>query len=86
MPAGNRRYSNHPIQIDSRRKHYGEAPSKLALYDDGETFDYEKGEYSWTQLTAAKDASGAWSGTVTPDANGRKWHYSDVKWTFMAAP
>src|SRR6185369_2101603 len=62
-------------------RHYGEAPGKLALYDDdGETFDYEKGEFSWTQLAATKDAAGKWSGSVTPDANGRKWHYSDVKW------
>ena len=66
-------------------RHYGEAPGKLALYDDdGETFDYEKGEYSWTQLAASKDASGTWHGTVTPDANGRKWHYSEVKWTFLS--
>lgn len=67
-------------------RHYGEAPGKLALYDDdGETFDYEKGEYSWTQLSAARDPSGAWSGTITSDANGRKWRYDDVKWTFMTA-
>ena len=34
-------------------RHYGEAPGKLALYDDdGETFGYEKGEYSWMQLAA----------------------------------
>jgi alpha-glucosidase (family GH31 glycosyl hydrolase) len=65
-------------------RHYGEAPGKLALYDDdGETFGYEKGDYSWTQLAATKDASGTWRGTVTPDANGRKWNYGDVKWTFM---
>lgn len=65
-------------------RHYGEAPGKLALYDDdGETFGYEKGEYAWTQLAAAKDTTGAWHGTVTPDANGRKWSYGDVKWTFM---
>jgi hypothetical protein len=66
-------------------RHYGEAPGKLALYDDdGETFDYEKGEYSWTRLAASKDGSGTWHGTVTPDANGRKWHYSEVKWTFLS--
>ncbi len=67
-------------------RHYGQAPGKLALYDDdGETFDYEKGDYSWTQLTVAKNGRGEWSGVVTPDVNGRKWHYSEVKWTFLAA-
>ncbi|HEY8994317.1 MAG TPA: TIM-barrel domain-containing protein [Lacunisphaera sp.] len=65
-------------------RHYGDAPGKLALYDDdGETFGYEKSEYSWTQLVATKDAAGVWHGTVTPDANGRKWSYSSATWTFM---
>ena len=64
-------------------RHYGQQPGKLALYDDdGETFGYEKGEYSWTQLSVAKDGDG-WKGTVTPDKNGKRWRYGDVKWTFM---
>jgi alpha-D-xyloside xylohydrolase len=65
-------------------RHYGEVPGSLSLYDDdGETFDFEKGRFSWTGLAVAMDASGQWQGTVTPDANGRKWSYGDVKWTFM---
>lgn len=65
-------------------RHYGEAPGKLALYDDdGETFNFEKGAFSWTQLSVAKDASGEWRGSLTSDANGRTWHYSEVKWRFM---
>jgi alpha-glucosidase (family GH31 glycosyl hydrolase) len=68
-------------------RHYGEAPGRLALYDDdGETFNYERGDYSWTQLSVAKNASGTWAGTVTPDSNGHKWHYSDVTWRFMTSP
>jgi hypothetical protein len=47
------------------------------------TFDYEKGVYSWTQLSATKDGKGDWRGSVTPDKNGRKWRYSAVSWTFM---
>jgi alpha-D-xyloside xylohydrolase len=88
MLADNRQWipaASETVALEIR--HYGEAPGKLALYDDdGETFDYEKGEFSWTQLSAAKDAAGKWSGAVTPDANGRKWHYSDVKWMYMGAP
>ncbi len=69
-----------PLEI----RHYGTQSGQLALYDDdGETFNYEHGEFSWTQLRATKDAAGAWHGTVTPGADGRTWHYSDVKWTFM---
>jgi alpha-D-xyloside xylohydrolase len=67
-------------------RHYGEQPGSWSLYDDdGETFDHEKGERSWTRLEVARDAAGALRGRVTPDANGRRWRYSDVKWTFMTA-
>jgi alpha-glucosidase (family GH31 glycosyl hydrolase) len=67
-------------------RHYGEAPGRLSLYDDdGETFDFEKGAYSWTGLAVAKDAAGQWTGTVTPDASGKKWSYGEVKWVFMSA-
>lgn len=66
-------------------RHYGDAAGKLALYDDdGETFDFEKGNFTWTQLAVTKDAAGKLQGSVTPDKNGRKWSYSEVKWTFMA--
>lgn len=69
-----------PIEI----RHYGELPATLALYDDdGVTFDYERGVYSWTQLSVSKDSRGVWQGSVTPDRNGRKWRYSTVTWTFM---
>jgi alpha-D-xyloside xylohydrolase len=66
-------------------RHYGEAPGSLSLYDDdGETFDFEKGAFSWTGLTVTKDAAGKWMGTVTPNAGGRQWSYGEVKWTFMS--
>jgi alpha-D-xyloside xylohydrolase len=66
-------------------RHYGEAPGRLSLYDDdGETFNHEKGDYSWTGLAVARDAAGKWVGTVTPDANGKTWSYGEVTWTFVS--
>jgi alpha-glucosidase (family GH31 glycosyl hydrolase) len=65
-------------------RHYGERPGSISVYDDdGETFDYERADRSWTRLSVERDPSGAWKGAVTPDANGRRWRYSDVTWTFM---
>ena len=70
-----------PLEI----RHYGEAPGKLALYDDdGETFDFEHGAFSWTRMETTKDATGQWVGTVTPDMNGHKWSYGEVTWVYMA--
>ncbi|HEY0862827.1 MAG TPA: TIM-barrel domain-containing protein [Lacunisphaera sp.] len=69
-----------PLEI----RHYGEAPGQLALYDDdGETFDFEKGAFSWTQLGVTRDAAGHWQGTVTTGPSGRKWSYGEVTWVFM---
>ncbi|MBI5770001.1 MAG: DUF5110 domain-containing protein [Verrucomicrobia bacterium] len=68
-------------------RHYGDAPGRLSLYDDdGETFDYERGGFSWTQLSVEKGANGGWTGAIKPDANGQRWSYGEVKWTFMPAP
>ncbi|PYS81603.1 MAG: ABC transporter substrate-binding protein [Acidobacteria bacterium] len=71
-----------PLEV----RHYGELPGETALYDDdGESFDYERGDYSWTRLSVTKDACGAWRGQVTPDKSGKRWRYSNVSWTFMTA-
>jgi alpha-D-xyloside xylohydrolase len=72
-----------PLEV----RHYGEKPGSAAVYDDdGETFDYEKGERSWTRLEAARGADGAWKGTVVADPDGTRWRYSEVTWRFMTAP
>lgn len=69
-----------PLEV----RHYGEKPGGILLYDDdGETFGYERGEYSWTRLTVQRDEDGAWKERVTPDPNGKHWRYSRVTWTFM---
>jgi len=72
-----------PLEV----RHYGESPGELLLYDDdGETFDYERGDCSWTKLRAAKDTAGVWRGEVTPEAGAPPWRYSSVTWRFMTAP
>ena len=65
-------------------RHYGHQPGVSRLYDDdGETVDYERGDRTWTRLVATRYGSGAWTGQVTPDVNGKAWRYSQVSWTFM---
>lgn len=72
-----------PLEI----RHYGVLSGELSLYDDdGETFDYEHGDFSWTKLRAVRDTHGAWRGEVAPEKNGRPWHYSTVVWRFMTDP
>ncbi|HVS54071.1 MAG TPA: TIM-barrel domain-containing protein [Opitutaceae bacterium] len=69
-----------PLEI----RHYGESAGEWSLYDDdGETFDYERGAFSWTKLRATKDATGAWRGEATPARGAPAWHYATVTWRFM---
>lgn len=88
MIAGQRQWAPRPGEtVALEVRHYGEAPGALALYDDdGETFDCERGHFSWTQLAVQKDAAGRFSGSVRPDPSGRRWSYGEVTWKFMTAP
>jgi alpha-D-xyloside xylohydrolase len=65
--------------------HYGEAAGSFAVYDDdGQTFGYEQGEYSWTELRARRDGAGRVRGEVLPRSD-RAWSYGRVTWTEMPA-
>jgi alpha-D-xyloside xylohydrolase len=62
-------------------RHYGEAPGTFRLYDDdGETFGYENGDYSWTDL---KVTTGAAGGEVVRSPGARPWSYGVVTWRVM---
>lgn len=59
-------------------RYYGTQPGSFSLYDDdGETFDYEKGNFVWTKLEV-KNGKGQHSPTP-----GRAWRYSGVDWEYM---
>jgi len=65
-------------------RHYGEADGQFLLYDDdGETFEYEAGQYSWTRLSATRDASGTLRGNVTPSKPDEPFGYGRITWTMM---
>lgn len=64
-------------------RHYGEKEGTYKLYDDdGETYDYEKGTFSWTNLTTKKDKKGVHKG-ATQQAAGKQFHYKDITWEYM---
>jgi alpha-glucosidase (family GH31 glycosyl hydrolase) len=64
-------------------RHYGTQPGSWQLYDDdGTTFDFEKGQYSWTPLTTTRAANGGLSGTHQTQS-GKPFRYSSVTWEFM---
>ncbi len=68
-----------PLEV----RHYGKQAGTFSLYDDdGETFDYENGEFSVTELRVQKLANGL-SGEQGPTIGDWQSRYGAVTWKFM---
>ena len=75
----NRQY---PLDI----RHYGEITSNYILYDDdGETYNYEKGECTWISLKVDTDTKGGKRGIVIIPENSKVWSFSDYRFRFMSS-
>ena len=71
-------------KVDLEVRHYGQKENTYPLYDDdGETFDYEKGIYSITELKVQRrDAS--LTGSSSTSGNQWKSRYANISWRFMS--
>ena len=64
-------------------RYYGKSEANWALYDDdGETFDYENGAYTWTRLEVKKNNKGEVTSSWNPVRNSA-FHYNSIFWEFM---
>ena len=71
-------------RTDIEVRHYGEKPGRYMLYDDdGETFDYEKGVYSWREITVAKNRKGQWEGVISKAEKGKPDNVGKVTFKYM---
>lgn len=74
----NRKY---PLEV----RHYGEKPGVYHLYDDdGETYGYERGEFTWIRLEVEIDGEGNKTGRVELADGAKVWSFSDYKFRFMS--
>jgi alpha-D-xyloside xylohydrolase len=66
-------------------RHYGKATGHFDLYDDdGKSFDFEKGDYSFTRLSVESDKKGRLRGKVGRIAHDKPFSYNnEVVWKFM---
>jgi alpha-D-xyloside xylohydrolase len=72
-------------KVDIEIRHYGEKPRKYRLYDDdGETFDYEKGEYTWRGIVVEKDKNDKLKGTISKPEKGKPNTIGNVTWRYMS--
>jgi alpha-D-xyloside xylohydrolase len=71
-------------KVDLEIRFYGQQAGRYLLYDDdGETFNYEKGEFSWREIKVEKDKNGKWKGTISNAEQGKPNTIGNVAWKFM---
>ncbi|MNI40234.1 Alpha-xylosidase [compost metagenome] len=62
--------------------HFGEEPAEASLYDDdGETFNYEAGQYGWWQASVTVEQDGTYSGKLS-GSEQPLFSYDTVTWRF----
>jgi alpha-glucosidase (family GH31 glycosyl hydrolase) len=65
-------------------RHYGEKSGSYQLYDDdGETFAYEKGAYSWRDIQVERQPNGSFKGTISKEQAGKPGTIGTVTWRYM---
>ena len=71
-------------KYDLEIRFYGNQPGKYQLYDDdGETFDYEKGVFSWREISVAPDKKGKLAGSIAKAEKGKPDNIGKVTWKMM---
>jgi alpha-D-xyloside xylohydrolase len=70
-------------KVDLEIRYYGEKPAKYELYDDdGETFNYEKGDYSLRIITVVRE-NGKVKGSMSKAAKGKPDNIGKVTFKMM---
>lgn len=71
-------------RFDLEIYHYGASPGHFTLYDDdGTSYDYEKGHYSWREINVTKGNDGQWKGSISPAKAHKPDNIGKVRWVFM---
>jgi len=64
-------------------RHYGDKDGSFEMYDDdGETFNYEKGDFSWRKVTVKKN-NGSWAGTISAPEKNKPNTIGEVSWKYI---
>jgi alpha-D-xyloside xylohydrolase len=71
-------------KTDLEIRYYGSKSSAYKLYDDdGVSFDYEKGNYSWREIKVNKNADGSFSSSVDEPVKGKISTYGQITFKYM---
>lgn len=71
-------------KFDLEIRHYGKSDGSYRLYDDdGETFGYENGDYSWRDIKVTRDKGGKLRGSISKAVKGKPDNIGKISWKFM---
>lgn len=71
-------------KMDIEVRHYGKSDGSYRLYDDdGETFDYERGDYAWRDISVTRQPNGQLKGKISEAIKGKPDNIGKVSWKFM---
>lgn len=71
-------------KVDIEIRYFGTKNGKYNLYDDdGETFNYEKGDYSWRQISIEKQPSGNFIRNISAAKPGKPDNLGNITWKHM---
>jgi alpha-glucosidase (family GH31 glycosyl hydrolase) len=71
-------------KVDLNVRYYGEKPAKYMLYDDdGESYNYEKGDYSWREIKVERDKAGKLKGSISAPVKGKPNTVGNVVFEYM---
>ncbi|MCF0064877.1 DUF5110 domain-containing protein [Dyadobacter chenwenxiniae] len=71
-------------KVDLEVRHYGDQNGSYKLYDDdGETFAYEKGIFSWRTIQVQKQKDGKMKGSISKAEANKPSTVGNVTWRFM---
>jgi alpha-glucosidase (family GH31 glycosyl hydrolase) len=72
-------------KYDIEIRYYGSKPGIYRLYDDdGESYDYEKGLYSWREIIVTKETNGKFKTSFSKAEKGKPDNIGNVTWNFMS--
>jgi len=73
-------------KVDLEIRHYGTKTGRYLLYDDdGETFNYEKGDYIWREIKVEKDKKGRLKGSMSAPGKNKPNTVGKLAWKFMTS-
>lgn len=71
-------------KVNLEIRHYGKKDGTYQLYDDdGETFNYEKGQYAWREIRVTRQKNGQFKGALSKAPSGKPNSAGKVSWKFM---